>query len=450
MTVQITGAPDRAALGWSSRAMFIVAAAGSAVGLGNVWKFPYIVGENGGGAFVLIYLACLALLGLPILIAEIAIGARGGARPGAAFQQVAAESGRSRHWRLLGDLGAFTGLIILSFYTVVAAWVGLYALHYVQESLALATPIARPDAFFAAITNDSAAQAAAAIMTVAAGAAIMMRNAVRGIEAAMRGMAPIFIASIALLALVVIFATPEPLGAAAYLLRPDFSALTLDAVSEAIGHAFFTLSIGMCGMLVYGAYLPSGAGIGNLAVTVAFIDTAISMACAFVVMGVAFSSNADPAQGPGLIFVVLPDAFARLPGGPLLAAVFFVTVFMAAFSSIIAVMFVVTRSLEDVLSLTPRAASLACAGAILAGALAVIASVSGLLEVQLFGLGLFDLLDSLASSILLPISGIGVALFAARTMREPLRSLRGGAAILFCLRFIAPLGLVGAAISKLS
>ncbi len=449
MTIQTLGAPKGAALGWSSRAMFILAAAGSAVGLGNIWKFPYIVGENGGGAFVLVYLACLALLGLPILIAEIAIGARGGERPGAAFQRVAEELGQSRHWRMLGDLGALTGLVILSFYTVVAGWVALYALHYALESVALAAPIGRPAAYFTAITEDAAAQAAAAAMIVVAGAAIMMRDAVRGIEAAMRWMAPVFLASLALLALVVVFATPSPLNVAAYLLRPDFSALTLDAASEAIGHAFFTLSIGMCGMLVYGAYLPRGADIGNLAFTVAFIDTAISIVCAFIVMGVAFSSGADPAQGPGLIFVVLPDAFARLPGGPLLAAVFFITVFMAAFSSIIAVMIVVTRALEDKLSLTPRAASLACAAAILAGALAVIASISGLAKIEFFGLGLFDLLDTLASSILLPISGIGVALFAARAMAAPLRGLRGGPAILFCLRFIAPVGLAVVAISKI-
>lgn len=448
MTEQTLGAPTGAAIGWSSRAMFILAAAGSAVGLGNIWKFPYIVGENGGGAFVLVYLACLALLGLPILIAEIAIGVRGGERPAAAFHRVAQEAGRSRHWRLLGELGALTGLIVLSFYTVVAGWVALYALHYAQQSVGLVAPIAEPGAYFSAITHNAAAQAAAAALIVAAGAAILVRDAVRGIEAAMRWMAPLFLASLALLAVVAALAAPAPLSVIAYLLRPDFSALTMDGVGEAIGHAFFTLSIGLCGMLVYGAYLPRGADVGKLAFTVAFIDTAISMVCAFVVMGIALSSGADPAQGPGLIFVVLPNAFATLPGGPLFAAVFFITVFMAAFSSIIAVMIVVTRALQDKLALSQRASSLTCAGAILAGALAVTGSISGVATFELFGLGLFDLLDTLASSILMPISGLGVAMFAALALAAPLRALRGGGAILFCLRFIAPLGLVTVLASK--
>jgi neurotransmitter:Na+ symporter, NSS family len=449
MTTQTLDAPrGAAAIGWSSRAMFILAAAGSAVGLGNIWKFPYIVGEHGGGAFVLVYLACLALLGLPILIAEIAIGRSGGERPASAFRAVAQTAGRSPRWAWLGDMGAITGLIVLSFYTVVAGWIGLYALDYAAQALGVAAPISRPDAHFEALTQDATAQAAALALTVVAAGALLMGGAVRGVETAMRWMAPLFLGLLGLLAVVAALAAPAPLDVVAYLLSPDFGALTPAAIGEAIGHAFFTLSIGLCGMLVYGAYLPRGADVPKLAFSVALIDTAISMLCAFVVMGLAFAAGADPAQGPGLIFVLLPEAFARMLGGAWLAAAFFATVFMAAFSSVIAVMIVVMRAIEDKFALSAPAAAAACAAAVLASGLVVVASSSGALPISLFGMGLFDLLDTLASSILLPLSGIGVALFAARTLSGEISRYACGALILFCLRWIAPLGLLAVAAAK--
>lgn len=450
MTTQTLGAPQRAAaIGWSSRAMFIVAAAGSAVGLGNIWKFPYIVGEHGGGAFVLVYLACLALLGLPILIAEIAIGKKGGERPASAFRHVAQAAGRSSRWSWLGDMGAITGLIVLFFYTVVTGWVGLYTVQYAAEGLGVSAPLGDPGAFFDALMRNAVAQAAALVLTVLAAAALLMRDAVRGIEAAMRWIAPAFVALLALLVVVSALAAPAPLGVIAYLLTPDFSALTPSAIGEAVGHAFFTLSVGLCGMLVYGAYLPRGAHVPKLAFSVAAIDTAISMLCAFVVMGLAFAADADPAQGPGLIFVILPEAFARMPGGAWLAAAFFATVFMAAFSSVIAVMVVVSRALEDKFALTTRAASAACAAAVLIGGLAVVGSVSGALPISLWGMGLFDVLDTLASSILLPLSGICIALFAARALADDIGGYAGGALILFCLRWVAPVALVAVAAARL-
>lgn len=449
MTSASLVAPAPRRLGWSSRLMFVVAAAGSAVGLGNIWKFPYIVGENGGGAFVLVYLACLTLLGLPILIAEIALGRRGGDRPATAFAAVAAEAGLGRGWRHVGTAGAITALLVLSFYTVVAGWVLLYTADYGAAALAGITLTFDPEARFAAILADAPAQLAALALIVFAGFAFVGRSAVRGVELAMTWMAPLFVLLLVVLTAFACLVHPAPLEVVRYLLAPDFAALSPAAIGEAIGHAFFTLSIGMCGMLVYGAYLGEGADVPRLAVTVAAVDTLVAMLCAFIVFGIGLAAGADPEQGPGLVFVVLPMAFAAMPGGEMLGALFFAAVFVAAFSSIVAVMIVVTRAAEEAFALSTPAAAGAASLAIAAGGAAVVASTSGLWGISLFGLPLLDALDTLCSSILLPGCGIAIALFAARAIAGELGRHRFGPATVFCLRRVAPVALVALVAARL-
>jgi NSS family neurotransmitter:Na+ symporter len=446
-----TSVADHSGIGWSSRFMFILAAAGSAVGLGNIWKFPYIVGEHGGGAFVLLYLLCLTVLGLPVLIAEIMVGRSGSEHPARAYAAVAAVAQLSGRWRLLGSVGALTALIVLSFYTVVTGWVLVYAVDYAR---ALFEPAALPSGLaevrFADLTRDIGVQLTAFAATVIAALLFVARRATRGIELAMTWMAPLFVALVIALALFAYRIHPAPLDILSYLFKPDFSALTPAAFSEALGHAFFTLSIGMCGMLVYGAYLNRPTAIPRLAVSVAAIDTAVALVCVFIVMGMGMAAGADPAQGPGLIFVVLPHAFASMPASNIVGAAFFLTVFVAALSSIVAIMVVVTRAAEEVFAIDTALAAAGCAAAILFGGTCVVAANSGVLPVEILGMPLFDALDTLASSILLPLGGIGTAVFAGRAFASELSATAMGRYVLFCLRWIAPAALLALAVLRLS
>jgi len=449
MTTAVSALKAPAAGSWSSRLMFVTAAAGSAVGLGNIWKFPYIVGENGGGAFVLVYLGCLALLGLPILIAEIMIGRRGGDRPSTAFLAAARAAGLSGRWRLVGALGATTSLLVLSFYAVITGWVLLYGFDYAALAIGQGSEVLDSEAHFSRLTGDARAQVFALLIVASAAFAFSARNAAGGVEAVMRWMGPAFAVLLFLLAAYTALAHPAPFDVVRYLLAPDFAALKPAAFGEAVGHAFFTLSIGLCGMVVYGAYLDSNASVPTLALAVATIDTIVSMLCAFIVLGVAFATGADPAQGPGLIFVILPRAFSAMPFGHVVGAAFFAAAFMAAFTSVIALAIIVSRAIEETFGATTRVASAITALATLSGGTVVVGSVSGAAPIRLFGAPLLDALDAITSSVLLPVSGILIAVFAARALAAEIRGLPFGRALLFCLRWVAPLALCGVAASRL-
>jgi len=432
---------------WSSRLMFIFAASGSAVGLGNIWKFPYIVGENGGGAFVLLYLACLIGLGAPLLIGEVMVGRRGGAYPATAFIKVAREKARTRLWGGLGALGAIIALLILAFYSVVSGWVGIYAADFAVA--ALGGDAARSGAeAFSAMLADPMLQVTAVTLILAVAGIVIYYDVTGGIQEVMRYVAPFF-AILLVSMLVMVAVTTGKFGEAlVYMFRPDFSALSPAAFGEALGHAFFTLSVGMCGMLIYGSYLDENANIPRLGFSVAALDTGIAIAAALIIFPIVFAFELEQAAGPGLLFIALPKGFTLLPYGNVFGLSFFVATFLAAFSSLIALLIIARHWIEESTPLSGSGATLLTVGITWVSGAAVTLSLNVWDWITVFGLGLLDFFDELTSAWLLPISGLGMALFVARAVVPDLQEGLLKSYLRVCLSIIAPLGILALVASK--
>lgn len=303
---------------WSSRFAFILAVSGSAIGLGNIWKFPYITGQNGGGAFVIVYLFCVFGIGLPIMISEILIGRRGRRNPVTTMGLLGEEEGGSRQWRFVGVMGILAGFIILSFYSVVAGWTLAYVVHTARGEFTGGDAMRIGD-IFTAITGvwwkSAAWHTLFMIMTVF----IVARGVQRGLEQAVRILMPsLFVLLIVLLGYSA--ATGQFAAGFDYMFGADFSALSGNSVLIALGQAFFTLSVGICAVMAYGAYLPQNTSITGTAATVVVADTLVSLTAGLVIFPIVFANGLAPDAGPGLIFRTLPLAFGNMPAGAFFGA----------------------------------------------------------------------------------------------------------------------------------
>ncbi|MGP1352323.1 MAG: sodium-dependent transporter [Parasphingopyxis sp.] len=445
-------ASDTSGNQWSSRLTFILAAVGSAVGLGNVWKFPYIVGENGGGAFVLVYLLCIALIGVPVLTAEILAGRRGGASPIRSFGIMAERDGHSPNWQVIGWLGGLCAFLILSFYSVVAGWALAYLGYAVGGDLSAAGGADDVGAAMGTLFETLLASPAALVgghTVVMAITILIVASGVRGgLEKAIRWMVPGIFAILAGLVIYAAMASGEFGRAAHFMFAPDFSALSWDAVLVALGHAFFTLSIGMTAMMAYGAHLQKDAPLGSSAVAIAGLDTLVALMAGLAIFPIVFAAGLEPAAGPGLVFVTLPIAFADIPGGMIVATLFFLFLAVAALSSTISVLEPVVEYIEERTPLTRKGAAVASGGAIwlLGIGCALSFNIAG--DMRLWDRNLFDLLDFTTSAILLPLGGLLIALYVGyvlpeRAVQAELAGIgpRGYAVLRGLLRYVAPLGI---------
>jgi len=431
---------------WSSRLGFIIAAVGSAVGLGNIWKFPYMVGQSGGAAFVLVYLGCIALIGLPILVAEWLIGRRGQKNPVNTMAALARKNGRGRGWVLVGAGGTLAAFLILSFYSVIGGW----ALSYLAEAAT---------GSFSGIGKDAAAGLFSGLLAspgrLLAWHSVFMLLTVGvvamgvsgGLERATKLLMPAL--GVILLGMVGYGMTTGSFGAAVdYLFTPDWSKLDRTVVLAALGHAFFTLSLGMGVMIAYGSYLGRDIDLIRAAGTVAIADTTIALCAGLAIFPIVFANGLDPASGPGLVFVTLPLAFGKLAGGLVLGMLFFALLTFAALSSSISLLEPVVALLEE---RTPmgRVASTVVAGiATWTLGVAALLSFNAWSEVLIFGQTIFDLLDKLTSKFLLPACGLGAIVFVAwfldrEGVREDLGLGRVGFGVWNVLaRYVAPAGVI--------
>ena len=453
-TVRVPGIVERphSSGGWSSRLAFILAAAGSAVGLGNVWKFPYIVGEYGGGAFVLVYLACIAVIGVPILMAEILLGRRGGGSPVHSFEFLAESEGQSPNWKLIGWMGIVSAALILSFYSVVAGWSLAYLWFAIDGYFSTAgvasdtTPRVMEELFSSLLANPTALIVGHSII-MATTIIVVARGVRAGLERAVRWMVPSLF--VLLLALVVYSATTTGQFSAAvgFLFRPDFSALSWEAVLVALGHAFFTLSVGMTAMMAYGSYLKRDVSIANASVTIAGLDTLVALLAGLAIFPIVFANGLQPGSGPGLIFVTLPIAFVQLPGGNAVAMLFFLFLAIAAVSSTISILEPVVEYLEQRRKWKRRRAALTTGACIWLFGLGSALSFNVGSEFTVFGKTLFDLLDFLTANVLLPLGGLLIAVYAGHVLSR--RSLAEELGIgdsagfrlwRFLLRYVTPVG----------
>ncbi|VAW62052.1 Sodium-dependent transporter, SNF family, partial [hydrothermal vent metagenome] len=316
---------------WSGRMAFIFAATGSAVGLGNIWKFPYITGENGGGAFVLIYLLCIAAIGIPIMVAEVMLGRRGRQSPINSMASLAAEEGRPGAWVLLGWLGVIAGFLILSYYSVIA---GL-AMSYVFRTAGGLFTGATADgvgSIFKSIVGDPEKLLAWHTLFMVITMVIVARGVKNGLEKVVTWLMPgLFVILIVLM--FYSMSTGHFSEGLSFLFSPDFSKIKTEGVLIAMGHAFFTLSLGMGAIMVYGSYLPKEVSIAKATVTIALADTAVALMAGLVIFPIVFANKLEPGSGFGLIFETLPIAFGQMEAGVLIGTLFFVLLVLAALSS---------------------------------------------------------------------------------------------------------------------
>jgi NSS family neurotransmitter:Na+ symporter len=395
---------------WSSRWAFVIAATGSAVGLGNIWRFPYLTGENGGGAFVLIYLACVAVVGIPTLMAETMLGRRGRRSPINTMRFLAADESRHRAWQLVGWMGMLAGFLILSFYSVVAGWTLAYIVESASGTLHGASPEQASAAFDALIASPGRLFIWHSIFMLMS-IYVVSQGVQNGLERAVKWLMP---ALFVLLLVMVGYAMGNGAFAQAieYLFAPNFSALTPAGVLGAIGQAFFSLSLGMGAIMIYGSYLPSDASIPKTTIIIAIADTAVALLAGMAIFPIVFAFGLEPQGGPGLIFKSLPIAFGQMPGGQIVSTLFFVLLMVAAWTSAISLLEPVTAWLVENVGLKRRNAAWIC------GLIAWVLGIGALLSLnvwenyQLFNLNFFGLMEFVSSNVLLPLGGLLIAIFA--------------------------------------
>jgi NSS family neurotransmitter:Na+ symporter len=405
-------------LHWSSRFTFIMAAVGCAVGLGNIWLFPYTAGVSGGGAFVLVYLAAVVVLALPVLIAELMIGRRGAAGPPAAIEAVALESGRSGNWRWMGIfLGGVGALLALAFYGVVGGWTMAYTFKLAAGQFqGIDAPMAAR--MFDELNGDAGSLLPWVAVFFAATVFISARGLHSGIETAVKVMMPALF--FMLLTMVIYAAVVGDFGrAVTFLFEPDFSKVTSKVVLAAFGQAFFSVSVGIANMMAYGAYMDRSTNLPGSAAVIVGADTAVALLAGLAIFPLVFMYGLEPAGGPGLVFMTLPFAFGQVSGGLIFGTVFFLLLSFAALTSAIGMLEAPVAWLSDATRLTRRSAAL-CAG-LVALTLSILAALSfneladfhPLAAFSMFAdKGLFELFVYAVTQFLMPIGGLLTIVFA--------------------------------------
>ena len=387
----------------------ILAAAGSAVGLGNIWRFPYETGNHGGAAFILIYLACVFVMGLPIMIAEFTVGRHAKASTGKAFEKLAPGT----LWKWVGYLGVLSGLLILGYYSVVAGW----TLEYILASLDGALSGQSPEGFVASFqefSQDPFRPIVWLLVFLLMTHYIVVKGVKDGIEKSSKIMMPILFVLILVL-VVCSLSLPDAGKGLEFLLKPDFSKVNGDVFLSAMGQAFFSLSLGMGCLSTYASYFSPDTRMGKTALSVGVIDTMVAILAGLIIFPAAFSVGIQPDAGPSLIFITLPNVFQQAFGaipflGTVFSFMFYVLLALAALTSTISMHEVVTAFLNEKFGMKrARAAVCVTAFCIVMG---VLSSLSlGVWDDKIFNLSFFDLLDFVTAKLMLPFGGFLIALF---------------------------------------
>ena len=327
---------------WSGKAGFILAAAGSAIGLGNIWRFPYTAGENGGGAFVLVYLFFVLLIGVPVVLSELSIGRFTKLNPVGAFKKLAPGT----NWKWLGGLGVLTGFGILAFYSVIAGWTLSYLWGAITGQIGGVTTAAESEAAFTALIGGSFMPLVLTAIFMALTIFVVRGGVSEGIERATKILMPTLLVVLIIMAIRSMSLDGGGAGIA-YLFSPDFSKLSVGVVLAALGQALFSLSLGMGAMITYGSYFPDRENLPQAGIIVAFFDTGIAVLAGLIIFPALFSVGVDPSAGPGLVFVILPSIFSQLPAGNLFAIAFYFLLSIAALTSTISLLEVVVAYFVD-------------------------------------------------------------------------------------------------------
>jgi len=440
--------------GWGSNLGFILAAAGSAVGLGNIWKFPYIAGENGGGAFVLVYLACILIIGIPVMLCEITLGRHSQCDPVGTYKKLEPTNPKSSiitgcfcllfglfllfahntvgsilllilaisffklRWITVGALGIVAGFIILAFYSVVAGWTLGYIVEAVSNHLTADTTTAAKT-HFELLSGNKIWAVSYHFLFMGLCVTIVCQGIKGGIERYSKILMPLLV--VILVALMIKGLTlPGAKKGVEFFLKPDFSKLTIEGVLTALGHAFFTLSLGMGAIITYGSYVSKKQNLFTAALSIVILDTVIAILAGLAIFPAVFAMNMDPAKGPGLVFHILPVIFQQMPAGIIWASLFFLLLAVAALTSGISLLEVITTYFVDEYKWSRTKAT------------CIFGFVIFLLGcVCIFYANFFNLLDNLSANWMLPIGGLFTAIFVGwvwgkqKTMNEMFLGVKG-------------------------
>jgi NSS family neurotransmitter:Na+ symporter len=428
---------------WSSKFAFMMASIGFAVGLGNIWRFPYVTGENGGSAFVLVYLFMAFGIGVPILMAELLIGRRGRMTPPGSMRTVALEGNHSPHWGLVGVMNILAAFLIMVTYCVVAGWVLNYLFEAIMTGFAGVNGAAASTAFDDTRGNVGNMLFWALLGLVLTGS-IIYSGLQNGIERAVVILMPGLFCLMFILVIYNIFVGGFP-EAIDYLFSPDFSKITPAVILAALGQAFFSIGVALAGMMTFGAYLPSSISIPRSVVLIIMADTLVALLAGLVIFPAVFNNGLDPAAGPGLIFKTLPVAFANMPGGHIVSVVFFLLLSVAAITSMVGLVEPQVHWLEERMNYSRHKSAMLVLGSIAILSIISILGYNILSEYTLGGRDINGVVDYFSNQILLPLGGLFIAIFAGwfvnrETSREELGMEDGPAYKLWFLliRFVVP------------
>lgn len=428
---------------WSSRFGFLMATVGFAVGLGNIWRFPYVAGESGGAAFVLVYLACAFGIGVPIVMAELMIGRRGRMSPPESMRRLAVAARRSPAWQWVGGMGLLAAFTIEIVYAVIVGWV-LWYLYKAVTTGFVGVDAELANAGFESMLQDPVGMLLWTLLGLFITGYIIYAGVQGGIEKAVKVMMPMLFALLVCLAIYNIFAGGMR-EALVWLFTPDFSKLTPQVLLAAIGQAFFSIGVAMGGMMTFGAYLPKNVSIPRSVLLIVSADTLVAMLAGLVIFPAVFANGLDPAAGPGLIFQTLPVAFAQMPGGYLFGVLFFLLISVAGITSMVGLVESITAWIEDYTGYARHKSAVLVVLVIAALSSISVLSYNVFSDFTIFGRDLNGVLDYFPNQILLPLGGLLIAVFvgwllARETVADELgfRSQRMFALWHFLLRYIVP------------
>ncbi len=430
---------------FGSRIGVIAAAAGSAIGLGNIWRFPYVTGENGGGAFLLVYLAFVIFIGVPVMLSEFVIGRRSQRNPVGAFKKLAPRTA----WPLIGFIGITAAFTILAFYTTVSGW----TLEYLYLSFVNGFGTAKKAELSTQFSNfvaDGYRPLFWQLVFMLLTAYIVLKGIKNGIEKYTKILMPMLFLIIMLLVIRSV-TLPNSYAGLVFLFKPDFSKITADVVIQALGQSFFSLSIGMGTLITYGSYINKKDQLGTTAISVSLADTLIAVLAGVAIFPAVFAFGIAPESGPSLVFITLPMIFSQMTGGQFFEIIFFILLAIAALTSTISVLEVVVAYLAEELKMSRKKATILASVSISILGILCTLSQGPLPELRIAGYSLFDALEKSSANIFLPIGGLFIVLFVGWKMKKEdvfdeitnQNTLKGRFKIIYLLiiRFAAPVAI---------
>lgn len=431
---------------WTSNWGFALSCIGAAVGLGNIWKFPYMTGTQGGGAFVFVYLLTIFAIAIPVAAAELLVGRKGRSDAVSSVRDIAVENNRPAAFGAIGGIGVLGSFVLLTFYAVIAGWVSSYIWRSLSGQIS-GLDGDSAGAMFGNLLASPGEMIFHQILFLSLLGLILMRQLASGLERANLFLMP---ALVIMLVLVAVYgAIAGDIGAAlAYLFTPDFSKISPEVIQSAVGQGFFSVGVGAAMLITYGGYLDKSMNLGKAAIMIGLADTAIALLAGIGIFAIVFGQSLDPAAGPGLVFTTLPLAFSQVPGGTLLALVFFVLVYFAALTSGLSLAEVMFRWAENRFGWSRKRAVTIMLGLTFLVGLSTVFSFNIWADIKIAGRTLFDTKDYLVTAYLMPLGGLGVILFAAWLMPvDDLRDSFGDKGRLFDAwlwsgRILAPLGIL--------